>query len=124
VSSLLNPLEDTIIRKIGNGSPRRLSATEFAGESLDLEAGLLQRAGAVDFLGGKTQFLRDGKLGGDAAASFGFAKAAGNEALELLLRLAPGNHQTIQIFVNAGFDQKSASKKAASRCAGPLPFGD
>jgi len=107
-----------------NGSPHRLSATEFGGESLDLEAGLLQRAGAIDFLGGETQFLRSGKLGGDAAASFGFTKAAGNEALELLFRLAPGNHQTIKCFVNAGFDQKSGFHKGGVACAGALPFGE
>jgi hypothetical protein len=85
---------------------------------------LLERAGAVDSLGGETQLFRDGKLGGDAAASFGFAKATGNEALELLFRLAPGNDQTIEFLVNAGFDQKSGLHKSGVACAGPLPFGE
>jgi hypothetical protein len=109
---------------VRHGSPHRLSAAKLAGESLDLEARLLQRAGAVDFLGGETQLFRNGKLGGDAAASFGFAKVTGNEALELLLRLAPGNYQAIEFFVNAGFDQKSGFHKGGVARAGALPFDE
>jgi hypothetical protein len=85
---------------------------------------LLERAGAVDFFGGKTQLFGDRKLGGDAAASFSFAKATGNEALELLLRLAPGNDEPIEFFVNAGFDQKSGFHKGGVACASALPFGE
>ncbi len=42
--------------------------------------------------------------------------------LELLLRLAPGNHQAIQFFVNTGFDQKGGFHQGGVAHAAPLPF--
>jgi len=88
---------------------------------LDLAAGFLQRAGAVDFLGGETQFILDGKLGGDAAAGFTFAKVTRDKALELLLRLAPGDDEAIEFFVNAGFDQERGFHKGGVARAVTLP---
>src|SRR5438876_155678 len=46
---------------------------QLGGQGFDLAAGLLERTGAIDFLGGEKKFLFDGKLGGDAAPGFGFA---------------------------------------------------
>jgi hypothetical protein len=99
----------------------RLTA-ELGGESLDLAAGFCERAGAVDFLGGETEFFLDGKLCGDAAAGFGFAEATSQEALELLLRLAPGNDQAVQILVNAGFDEEGGLHEGSVTCAASFPF--
>ena len=82
----------------------------------------LERAGTVDFLGGQTQFFLDGKLGGDAAESFGFAEAAGDEAFELLFRGAPCDHEAIQFLVNAGFDQERSFHKGGVARAVTLPF--
>src|SRR5258708_31457070 len=82
----------------------------------------LERSGTVDFLGGQTQFFLDGKLGGDAAESFGFAEAAGEEALELLFRRAPCYHETIQFLVNAGFDEERSFHKGGVARAVTLPF--
>jgi hypothetical protein len=99
----------------------RLTA-ELGGESLDLAAGFCERAGAVDFLGGETEFFLHGKLCGDAAEGFGFAEATSEEALELLLRLAPGDDQAVQIFVNAGFDEESGLDEGSVACASSFPF--
>jgi hypothetical protein len=99
-----------------------LAAPELGGESLDLAACFYERAGAVDFLGGETEFFLDGKLCADAAEGFGFAEATSEEALELLLRLAPGNHEAMQFFVNAGFDKESGLDKSSVACASSFPF--
>ena len=99
----------------------RLTA-ELGSESFDLPAGFLERAGTVDLLGGEAQFFLDRKLGGDAAAGFGFREAASEEALDLLLRRAPGDHEAIQIFVNAGFDQERGFDEGGIAHAATLPF--
>ena len=87
-----------------------------------MAAGFLERAGTVDLFGGEAEFFVDWKLSGDAAAGFGFAEAAREEALELLLRLAPGDDQAIQIFVNAGFDQQGGFDEGGVARAGTLPI--
>src|SRR5260370_12400659 len=96
--------------------------SELGGQRFDLAAGFLEGAGTVDFLGSEKQFFLDGKLGGDAAAGFGFAEAARDEALELLLRRAPGNHEAIQFIVNAGFDEERGFHKSGVARAAALPF--
>ncbi len=94
---------------------------QLGGQGFDLAAGLLERTGAIDFLGGKKKFLFDGKLGGDAAPGFGFAEATREEALELLFGLAPGDHKAIQFLVNAGFDQQGGFHKSGVARAPTLP---
>ncbi len=79
---------------------------ELGGERLDLPARFLERAGAINFLGGQKKFFLDGKLRGDAAARFRFAETAREQSLELLLGTAPGDHQAIKVLVNARFDQQ------------------
>src|ERR1700719_4208489 len=108
--------------KSRNGSPRGLIAAELGRESFDLAASFLEGAGTVDFFGGEAQFFVDGKLRGDAAACFGFPEAPRDEALELLFRPAPGNHEAIQLLVNTGFDQKSGFHKGGVARAATLPF--
>jgi len=51
-------------------------------------------------------------------AGFSFAEAAGSsQSLELLFRLTPRNHQAIQFFVNAGFDeQRGFHKSGVTAC--------
>src|SRR2546426_12474604 len=83
----------------------RLKA-ELGGKSLNLTASFFERAGTIDFLGGEVKFFLDGKLGGDAATSFDFVETTRKEALELLLGMAPRDHEAIEILVNAGFDQQ------------------
>jgi hypothetical protein len=85
-------------------------------------AGFVEGTGAVDLIGGESEFLLDGELGGDAAAGFGFREAAGEEAVELLLRLAPGDDKTIQILVNAGFDEEGGFNKGSIAHALALPI--
>jgi hypothetical protein len=84
---------------------RRLCA-KFAGQRLDLAARFFEGPGAIDFLGGEAQFFLDGELGGNTAAGFRFAEAARDEAFELLLGGAPDDHQAIELFVDAGFDEQ------------------
>lgn len=79
---------------------------EIRSESLNLGAGFFERARAVDGIGGALEFFFEWKLGGDAAASFGFAHAAGAEAFELLLRRAPGNDEAVESCGHAGFDEQ------------------
>src|SRR5260370_19039152 len=125
-----DPVDVNSIRKIEERFLASLGMTDLGscrltakpgGESLDLAAGFLKRAGTVDFLGGETQFIPDGKLGGDAAARFTFAQATRNEALELLLRLAPGDDEAIEFFVNAGFDKERGFHKGGVARAVALP---
>jgi hypothetical protein len=122
MSSLLVHSIAIVYGKSRNRSPPRLTATELGGESFDLAARFLERAGTVDFLGGETQLFLDRKLGGNAAAGFCFGEAASEEALKLLLRLAPGNYEAIQIFVNAGFDQERGFDEGGIAHAATLPF--
>jgi hypothetical protein len=99
-----------------------LAAAELSGEGFDLMAGFVEGAGAVDLIGGESEFLLDGELGGDAAAGFGFGETACEEAVELLLRLAPGDDKTVQIFVNAGFDEEGGFNEGGIAHALALPI--
>ena len=94
---------------------------KFSSESFDLAARVFKRAGAIDFFRGVTQFFFDGKLGGDAAAGLRFAEASREQALELLLGLAPGNDQSIEFFVHARFDKEGGLHKRGIPVAVPLP---
>jgi hypothetical protein len=85
-------------------------------------AGFVEGAGAVDLIGGESEFLLDGELGGDAAAGFGFGEAASEESVELLLRLAPGDDKTVEIFVNAGFDEEGGFNEGGIAHALALPI--
>src|SRR6266481_4155043 len=85
-------------------------------------AGFVEGAGAVDLIGGESKFLLDGELGGDAAAGFGFGEAASEESVELLLRLAPGDDKTVEIFVNAGFDEEGGFNEGGIAHALALPI--
>src|SRR5205814_262357 len=67
-----------------------------------------------------TQLFLDRKLRGHAAERFGFTEAPREEALELLLRRAPGDHQPIEFFVNAGFDdQRGFDESRIANAASP-----
>ena len=98
-----------------------MSSAEPGGEGFDLMASLFEGAGAVDFFGGETEFFFDGELGGDAAAGFGFAEATRNKTLELLPRLAPGDDEAVQIFVNTGFDEEGGFDERSVAHASALP---
>src|SRR5712692_10395998 len=89
-----------------NLGSRRLTAAKLGGESFDLAAGFFERAGTVDFLGGRRNIKNERKLGGDAATGFDFTETTREKALDLLLGMAPGDHQAVETFVNAGFDQQ------------------
>src|SRR4029077_11957706 len=105
-----------------SGSSRRLAAAKLGGESFDLMPGFVERAGTVDFLGRVTKFFLNRKLGGDAAAGFLLVESTREEALQLLLRLAPGNDEAVETFMNAGFDQQSGFHKGSVARALALPF--
>src|SRR5713226_3482949 len=96
---------------------------EFGGEGRDLRAGVFQGAGAVDIFGGVAEFFGDGELGGDAAAGVFVAEAAGAETLELLLGPTPGDYETVQIFVIAGFDEERGFDESGIAGAIARPFG-
>ncbi len=85
-------------------------------------AGFVEGAGAVDLIGGESEFLLDGELGGDAAAGFGFGEAASEESVELLLRLAPGDDKAVEIFMNAGFDEEGGFNEGGIAHALALPI--
>src|SRR5712691_739952 len=107
--------------KIATRSSRRLAA-ELGGERCNLSAGFFERARAVDFLGGVTQFFLDGKLGRDAAAGLRFGKAARNQAFQLLLGLAPRDDEAIELLVQAGFDEQRGFDERGVADSVPLPF--
>ena len=96
---------------------------EIHGESLNLGAGFIEcagaidgvggalefffeRPGAIDGVGGVLEFFVDRKLSGHAAAGFGFAHTSGAKSFELLLRRAPGDDQAVQPGGHAGFDKQ------------------
>ena len=79
---------------------------EIHGESLNLGAGFIERAGAIDGVGGALEFFFERKLGGDAAAGFCFAHAASAEAFELLLWRTPGDDEAVEPCGHAGFDEQ------------------
>jgi hypothetical protein len=84
--------------------------------------GFVEGAGTIDFLGRVTKFFLNRKLGRDAAASFFLVEAASEEALQLLLRLTPGNDEAVETFVNAGFDEQRGFYKGGVARALAFPF--
>jgi hypothetical protein len=68
------------------------------------------------------EFFLHGKLCGDAATGFRFIETTRNKALQLLLRLAPGNDEAVETFVNSGFDQQSSFYKGGVARALAFPF--
>jgi hypothetical protein len=99
-----------------------VAAAELGCEGFDLAAGFIERAGAIYFLGGKKEFFFDGELGGDAAAGFGFAKAASDETIELLLGCTPGDDEAIEILVDAGFDEQGGFDEDGVANTGAPPY--
>ena len=84
-------------------------------------ASVVEGAGAVDGVCGVAEFFVDGKLCGNAAAGFDFAHAAGEEAFQLLRWSAEGDHESIEIFGEAGFDEKSGFDEGGVAKAGTFP---
>src|SRR5882762_5539086 len=125
------PLDDHSIEKIQDrfsaslgmpdSRPRGLRTAELGGERFDLAARRFERAGTVDFFRGEKKFFFHGKLRGDAPAGFAFAEAAREKALELLFRRAPGDHQAVEFFVNARFDQQRGFDENRIANPGALP---
>ena len=66
-------------------------------------------------------FSSIGKLGGDAAAGFDFAHAASEEAFELLGGSAVGDHESIEMFGETGFDEQSGFDEDGVAKGGALP---
>ena len=100
---------------------RRGFLAQPCGQGFDLSASVVERAGAVDGVGGVAEFFVDGKLGGNAAVSFDFAHAAGEEAFELLPGSAEGDHESIEVFCETGFDEESGFDEGGVAKAGTLP---
>jgi hypothetical protein len=100
----------------------RPGASEFGGEGFDLASGFFEGAGAVNFFSSVAEFFFDGKLRGNAAAGLGFAEAAREEPLELLLGLAPGDDEAVQPFINTGFDEESGFDECGVADPVALPF--
>ena len=98
-----------------------MTFAKIRGESLDVDAGFIERAGAIDGVGGALEFFFERKLGGDAVAGFGFAHAAGVEAFELLFRPAPGHNQTVELCGHAGFDEQGCFDEGRGVSATLLP---
>jgi hypothetical protein len=94
---------------------------EKGGEGSDLGAGGAEGAGTVDGVSGVTELFVQGKLSGDAAMSFEFAHAAGEEAFELLLGSAEGDNEAIKASGEARFDQKCGFHKDYIADAGMSP---
>ena len=67
------------------------------------------------------EFFLDGKLGGNAAVGLGLAHVAGKEAFELLFRGAEGDDKSIEVFGEAGFDEKSSLDEGGVANARTLP---
>src|SRR5260370_26717405 len=82
-----------------DGLPHSLAVAELGGQRLDLAASSFERAGAIDFLGGQAKFFLDGKLRGDAAAGFRFAKPSRQQPPDLLVGAAPRDHPALTLFV-------------------------
>src|SRR5438477_7707511 len=95
---------------------------ESGGESLDLLASLLERAGAVDFLCSVTQLFLHRHLRGDAATSFVFTESARGQAFDLLLRAAPGDYEPVELSVHPGLDKQSRFNDCCVTRAFALPF--
>ena len=88
---------------------------------MDLGASGVEGAGTVDGVGGVAQFFVDGELGGNAVTSFDFAHAARKKALELLRGSAEGNHESIEVFGEAGFDEERGFHEGGVAKARALP---
>jgi hypothetical protein len=112
---------DVVKAVASHRTPKLGSFVEVGGEGFDLGASGVEGAGAIDGVSGVAQFFVEGKLGGDAAAGFDFAHAASEEAFELLSRSAEGDHESIEIFGEAGFDEQSGFDEDGVAKAGALP---
>jgi hypothetical protein len=86
-----------------------------------LGASVIEGAGAVDGVGGVAEFFVNGKLGGNAAAGFDFAHAAGKEAFQLLRRSTECDDESIEVFGEAGFDEESGFDEGGVAKAGTFP---
>lgn len=91
-------------------------------QRLHLLASLFERAGTVDFLRCMTQFFFHWQLCRNAAPRFVFAEATSRQTLKLLFRTAPSDHQPIEMFVYAGFDEQRSFDKCRVARAFALPF--
>ncbi len=94
---------------------------EFFDQGFDLGASVVEGARAVDGVSCVAEFFVDRKLGGDAAAGFDFAHAAGEEAFKLLGGGAEGDHESIEMFGETGFDEQSGFHEDGVAKAGALP---
>jgi hypothetical protein len=98
-----------------------LALVEICGERLYLGSSFVECTGAIDFVSGVFEFFFDGKLGGEAAASFGFAHAPGAQAFELLFRCAPGDDEAVESFGHASFDEQRGFDKRGGVSAAFFP---
>ena len=98
-----------------------MAFAKIRSEGLDLGAGFIERAGAIDGAGGVLEFFFKRKLSGDAAAGFGFAHAASAEAFELLLWRAPGDDEAVEPYGHAGFDEQGCFDEGRGVSAAFLP---
>jgi len=98
-----------------------LTFAEICGESLNLGAGFVERAGAIDGVAGALEFLFHGKLYGYAAEGFRFAHAASAEAFELLFWCAPGDDEPVEPCGHTGFDEQCGFDKYGGVSATCLP---
>jgi len=123
VSSLLNPLDATHYKENWRTVTAPPDATEFGGESLDLERVCSREPEQSIFSVARRNFSATGSWVGDAAASFGFTKAAqrGARAAVQARTRQPPDHQ---VFAECRFDQKERLPQAASRVCRRAPIGE
>ena len=79
---------------------------EFFRECGDLFPRVLHRSRSVDFVGSVFELFFVGELQCDAVARLFFAEAARAEALDLFFGPAVDNHETIEAFMYASFDEE------------------
>jgi hypothetical protein len=94
---------------------------QFCREGLNLGAGRVEGTGTVDGVRSMAKLFAEGELGGNAAAGFQFAHAAGEEAFELLLGSAASDHESIKIFDETGFHKECRLHEDGVADAGSLP---
>jgi len=87
-----------------------LALVEICGERLYLGSSFVECTGAIDFVSGVFEFFFDGKLGGDAAASFGFAHARARRRSSCC-RCAPGDDESVESCGHASFDEQRGFDK-------------
>src|SRR6266852_568284 len=79
---------------------------ESGDDAYHLPPSFFQRARAVNLVVGHAAFLIELHLRADSAEGLLPRHPAGQQALHLLLRLTPGDHQAVETLVVAGFDQQ------------------